>query len=180
MRSELLVFIAFLFRLSDKAPKGADLLIERYAYPILWLLADTHALIALLAGGAPLAPCFVEAGNLEREAQACCFEPDLFACPILSLLLLEVIGIDSFDLHHAFGEDAQIVLDHQLGKAVAVKNYALRSTDNAFITNISSYDRQHPYSETEFFEFDRYLFSTWQNKRNGKGKDSLPWGVPID
>ena len=70
--------------------------------------------------------------------------------------------------------------NYQLLPSLKYQHYALRSTDNAFITNIGSYDRQHPYSETEFFEFDRYLFSTWQSKRNAKGKDSLPWGVPID
>ncbi len=82
--------------------------------------------------------------------------------------------------HMKIDNSFNYALYKQLLPSLKYQHYALRSTDNAFITNIGSYDRQHPYSETEFFEFDRYLFSTWQSKRNGKGKDSLPWGVPID
>lgn len=82
--------------------------------------------------------------------------------------------------HMKIDDSFNYALYKQLLPSLKYQHYALRSTDNAFITNIGSYDRQHPYSETEFFEFDRYLFSTWQSKRNGKGKDSLPWGVPID
>lgn len=57
------------------------------------------------------------------------------------------------------------------------KNYELRSVATGYITNIGSYDRQYPYRETEFFEFDRFLFSTWRDKPNGKGKDQIQWGV---
>lgn len=82
--------------------------------------------------------------------------------------------------HMKIDDSFNYALYKQLLPSLKYQHYALRSTDNAFITNIGSYDRQHPYSETEFFEFDRYLFSTWQSKRNEKGKDSLPWGAPID
>ena len=45
---------------------------------------------------------------------------------------------------------------------------------------IRSYDRQHPYTETKYSDFDKFLFSSWENKPNGKGKDQIQWGVPVD
>ena len=57
------------------------------------------------------------------------------------------------------------------------KTYDLRSVRTGAITNIGSYDRQYPYRETEFFAFDMFLFTTWRDKPNNKGKDHIPWGV---
>lgn len=68
----------------------------------------------------------------------------------------------------------------QLQPSLKFKRYTLRSTNTGFITNIGSYDRQYPYIETEFFAFDEFLFSTWRDKPNGKGKDQIPWGVSTD
>lgn len=45
---------------------------------------------------------------------------------------------------------------------------------------VGSYDRQYPYTETKYSDFDKFLFSSWKNKPNGKGKDQIPWGVPVD
>ena len=45
---------------------------------------------------------------------------------------------------------------------------------------IGSYDRQYPYTETKYSDFDKILFSSWKNKPNGKGKDQIPWGVSVD
>lgn len=59
------------------------------------------------------------------------------------------------------------------------KEYELRSVKNGLITNIGSYDRQYPYNETEFIGFDRFLFTTWRDKRNGKGKEIIPWGIQL-
>ncbi len=56
--------------------------------------------------------------------------------------------------------------------------YQLRSVVNGLITNIGSYDRQYGYRETDFFKFDQFLFESWKNKKNGKSKDEIPWGVP--
>lgn len=28
-----------------------------------------------------------------------------------------------------------------------------------------------------FLDFDRFLFSSWRDKPNGKGKDEILWGV---
>lgn len=68
----------------------------------------------------------------------------------------------------------------QLLQSLKYKDYDLRSVATGFITNIGSYDRQYPYRETEFISFDKFLFTTWRDKPNGKGKDQIPWGVPID
>ena len=57
------------------------------------------------------------------------------------------------------------------------KRYELRSAYTGYVTNIGSYDRQYPYKETDFYHFDEFLFTTWRDKPNGKGKDEIPWGV---
>lgn len=82
--------------------------------------------------------------------------------------------------HMKIDDSFNYALYKQLSPSLRYRNYELRSVDHAYITNIGSYDRQHPYRETEFFEFDRYLFATWQGKTNGRGKDDLPWGVSVD
>ena len=56
----------------------------------------------------------------------------------------------------------------------------LRCARTGFITNIGSYDRQYPYTETKYSDFDKFLFYSWKNKPNGKGKDQIQWGVPVD
>lgn len=44
------------------------------------------------------------------------------------------------------------------------------------ITNIGNFDRQYPYKETEFFEFDNFLFASWSMLPYGKGKYESHWG----
>ena len=68
----------------------------------------------------------------------------------------------------------------QLCASLTYRDYELRCTRTGFITNIGSYDRQYPYAETKYSDFDKFLFSSWKNKPNGKGKDQIPWGVPVD
>lgn len=68
---------------------------------------------------------------------------------------------------------------HQLGFLQRKKEYALRSISTGFITNIGNYDRQYAYRETEFVQFDKFLFKTWEEKVNGKGKNQIPWGVNV-
>lgn len=67
----------------------------------------------------------------------------------------------------------------QLGPSLKCKRYELRSTYTGYVTNIGSYDRQYPYKETDFYHFDEFLFTTWRDKPNGKGKDEIPWGIEI-
>lgn len=67
----------------------------------------------------------------------------------------------------------------QLDPSLKYKRYELRSTYTGYVTNIGSYDRQYPYNETDFYHFDEFLFTTWRDKPNGKGKDEIPWGIEI-
>ena len=64
----------------------------------------------------------------------------------------------------------------QLLPSLKSYDYELRSIRTGIVTNIGNYDRQFPYYETEFYEFDKFLFATWRDKPNGKGKDELSFG----
>ena len=67
----------------------------------------------------------------------------------------------------------------KLSNSLNYKEYTLRLANTGFTTNIGNYDRQYPYRETEFYDFDKFLFTTWHDKPNGKGKDDIPWGINI-
>ena len=73
----------------------------------------------------------------------------------------------------------KLELYKQLDPSLKCKRYELRSTYTGYVTNIGSYDRQYPYKETDFYHFDEFLFTTWRDKPNGKGKDEIPWGIEI-
>lgn len=66
----------------------------------------------------------------------------------------------------------------QLLPCARVGQYELRSVNNAYTVNISTNneDRQFSYRDTEFYEFDCFLFDSWIKKRGGRDKDSLSWG----
>ena len=51
---------------------------------------------------------------------------------------------------------------------------------SGFITNMGNYNRRFPYKETKFFNFDQFLFTTWENKPKCQGKDDIPWGIKLD
>lgn len=65
----------------------------------------------------------------------------------------------------------------KLKPSLTYKDYELRSVQTGLITNIGRYDRQYPFAETDFYDFDKFLFTTWRDKPNGKGKDQIPWGA---
>lgn len=44
------------------------------------------------------------------------------------------------------------------------KEYDLRILSSPYINNIGSFKRQIPYKETQFFEFDKYLFANWDRR----------------
>lgn len=48
------------------------------------------------------------------------------------------------------------------------------------VTNIGSYDRQYQYDKTQFAEFDRFLYSSWEHKPNGRGKNQVEYGVSVE
>lgn len=57
-------------------------------------------------------------------------------------------------------------LYNQLCATLKYRDYELRCARSGFITNIGSYDRQYPYTETKYSDFDKFLFSSWKNKPN--------------
>ncbi len=107
---------------------------------------------------------------------------DVFArCAINLALFVDYSGEYSPLIEHMKIDDSiNYALYKKLLPSQNYRSYDLRSVDHAFKTDIGSCNRNYSYRETEFFEFDQYLFSTWQAEINGKGKDALPWGVPID
>ena len=52
----------------------------------------------------------------------------------------------------------------------------LRSVNTGLITNSGSFARQYPYRETDFYEFDKFLFKTWRNRHDSRKKDQLEFG----
>lgn len=58
----------------------------------------------------------------------------------------------------------------QLLPSLTTKQYDLRIRDTGLITNVGNYKHQYPYFETQYYEFDRFLFSSWTNK------DEIEWG----
>ena len=100
---------------------------------------------------------------------------------------LDVIGISSEQvdknqvvIKHIKIDDAfNYALYKQLNNSLKYKDYELRSVFTGYITNIGSFERQYPYRETDFYNFDKFLFSTWRDKPNAKGKDVIPWGIEV-
>lgn len=84
-------------------------------------------------------------------------------------------------LNHMKIDDAfNYALYKQLLPSQRYKEYELRSVHIGTPVTIGNYNSYFPYKETEFYEFDRFLFASWQNKPNKKGKDSENWGVVVD
>lgn len=108
-------------------------------------------------------------------------DDEVFAlCAINLVLFVDYNGEYSEMIKHIKIDDAfNYGLYKQLNKSLKYKDYELRSIYTGYITNIGSFDRQYPYRETDFYNFDKFLFTTWRDKPNDKGKDAIPWGVEI-
>lgn len=108
-------------------------------------------------------------------------DDELFAlCAINLALFVDYNDEYSEMIKHMKVDDAfNYSLYKQLNSSLKYREYELRSTYTEYITNIGSYDRQYPYRETEFCDFDKFLFTTWSNKPKSKSKDEIPWGVEI-
>lgn len=67
--------------------------------------------------------------------------------------------------HLAVGDSFNYSMFKQLLASQRYKEYTLR-IDNSFVcTNIGSFKRQFPYRETMFYEFDKYLFANWEDRK---------------
>lgn len=106
---------------------------------------------------------------------------EVFAlCAINLVLFVNYVGEYSEMINHLKIDDAfNYSLYKQLNNSLKYKCYELRSTYSGYITNIGSFERQYPYKETDFYKFDQFLFTTWRDRTDDKGKDALPWGINI-
>lgn len=74
--------------------------------------------------------------------------------------------------------NARNIEEYSENSTERASQHELRSVNNPFIVNISTNneDRQFSFQETEFYEFDCFLFDSWDKKRNGRAKNSISWG----
>lgn len=106
-------------------------------------------------------------------------DDEVFALCAINLALFADYGKknSSLEKHMKIDDAFNFFLYTQLAYSQKYRDYDLRSVSTGFITNIGGYDRQYPYREISFFEFDKFLFSTWANKPGGKAKDQIAWGA---
>lgn len=84
-------------------------------------------------------------------------------CAINLVLFVDYDGEYSEMIKHIKIDDAfNYSLYKQLNTSLKYKEYELRSTYTGYITNIGSFERQYPYRETDFYNFDKFLFTTWR------------------
>lgn len=107
---------------------------------------------------------------------------EVFAqCAINLALFVEYKGEYSELIKHMKMDDAfNYGLYKQLDTSSEDKPYELRCAQTGFVNNIGNYEKQYIYARTKYADFDKFLFVSWKNKPNGKGKDQIPWGVTID
>lgn len=106
-------------------------------------------------------------------------DDEIFALCAINLALFSNYGkkSNSLEKHMKIDDSFNYYLFTQLNASLKYREYPLRSVSTGFITNIGGYDRQYPYREVSFYEFDQFLFSTWKNKPGDKAKDNVPWGM---
>lgn len=106
---------------------------------------------------------------------------EIFAlCAINLVLFVEYNGEYSKMIKNMKMDDAfNYFIYKQLNASLKYRDYELRTISNGYITNIGSFERQYSYRETDFCKFDKFLFTTWRDKLNDKGKDKIPWGIEI-
>ena len=102
-------------------------------------------------------------------------------CAVNLALFVDYKGEYSEIVNHLKMDDSfNFGLFKQLHCSLARKDYELRCDRIGIANNIGNYDRQYSYHETWYFDFDKFLFYSWENKPNGKGKNDISWGVKID
>lgn len=106
-------------------------------------------------------------------------DDEIFALCAINLALFSNYGkkSNSLEKHMKIDDSFNYFLFTQLNVSLKYREYPLRSVSTGFITNIGGYDRQYPYREVSFYEFDQFLFSTWVNKPGDRAKDKVSWGA---
>lgn len=105
---------------------------------------------------------------------------DSFAlCAINLVLFVEYTGEYSDVANHMIMNDSfNYGLYKQLNDSINNKSYELRSVSTGYITNIGMYNHQYAYRETYYYDFDRFLFTSWSNKV--QLESDFKWGVSTD
>lgn len=81
--------------------------------------------------------------------------------------------------HMKIGTPTNYALCKQLLPSAKEADYTLASIEHPYITNIGKCEDQHPYRETDFYEFDKYLFKRRSNSQNKINKETAPCSFPI-
>lgn len=64
--------------------------------------------------------------------------------------------------HLEVGTSFNFAMFKQLLPSQLTKTYNLRVLSSPYINNIGTKDHYYPYTETQFFKFDQYLFANWR------------------
>ena len=98
-------------------------------------------------------------------------------CATNLVLFVDYEHIQTSILNHVKMDDSfnYAVFKH-LDSSLKYKEYDLRSVNTGCITNIGSFARQYPYRETDFYEFDKFLFTTWRDRPDSRNKEQLEFG----
>lgn len=71
-------------------------------------------------------------------------------------------GLSNICQHCKIGDSFNYSMFKQLMASLKYKKYSLRIDAHVFPNCIGSFKRQFPYRETEFYDFDNYLFANWE------------------
>jgi hypothetical protein len=101
-----------------------------------------------------------------------------FSKQVNSEIFASIVGINlALFARYEYGEDYSEICNHveigdsfnysffkQLLPSLTYKKYKLCTDNTGLINNIGTYNRQFPYNETIFHDFDSYLFANWDRK----------------
>ena len=98
-------------------------------------------------------------------------------CAINLALFVDYANKKPSILDHMKMDDAfNFAVYKHLNQSLKYKDYELRSVNTGLVTNVGSFARQYPYRETDFYEFDKFLFVTWRDRNDSRKKEQLAFG----
>lgn len=80
----------------------------------------------------------------------------------------EYEGVSKICRNIEIGDSFNFSMFKQLLFSLKYKEYPLKIGDSMLTKNIGTFKRQFPYKETQFYEFDKYIFANWNNRKSGK------------
>ena len=98
------------------------------------------------------------------------FPSELFACTVgVNLVLFATYNGEEYysDIcnHLEIGTAFNFAMFKQLLPSQLYKKYNLRILSSPYINNVGTKEYWFPYRETQFFEFDQYLFARWRQNQ---------------